>query len=187
VRKLRKSTIQLLHYDETRRAGAVEIRSQMASINYADPPALDEVDERIVELLKLDGRATNQQIARRLKIAAATVSARIRRLEQTKAVRVVAVTDFAALGFKALLALGIEVQGRAAEDVGIDLAALEEVFSVHLVTGARDIEVLVALRDLDVLRNFLLEELMRVPGIRSVSTGIAAEIVKFNFDVAPMT
>jgi Lrp/AsnC family transcriptional regulator for asnA, asnC and gidA len=159
----------------------------MASINFAEPPTLDEIDERIVALLKKNGRATNHQIAQDLKIAAATVSARIRRLEQTRAVRVVAVTDFAALGYKALLALGIEVQGRAAEDVGIDLAALDQVFSVHLVTGARDIEVLVALRDLDDLRDFLLEELMRVSGIRSVSTGIAAEVVKFNFDVAPMT
>ena len=102
----------------------------MGSINFADPPTLDEIDERIVALLKKNGRATNQQIAQDLKIAAATVSARIRRLEQTRAVRVVAVTDFAALGYKALLALGIEVQGRAAEDVGIDLAALDEVFSV---------------------------------------------------------
>jgi len=159
----------------------------MGSTNFAEPPTLDEIDERIVALLKKNGRATNQQIAQNLKIAAATVSARIRRLEQTRAVRVVAVTDFAALGYKALLALGIEVQGRAAEDVGIDLAKLDEVFSVHLVTGARDIEVLVALRDLDDLRDFLLEELMRVPGIRSVSTGIAADVVKFNFDVAPMT
>ena len=31
--------------------------------------------------------------------------------------RVVAVTDFAALGYKVLLAVGIEVQGRAAEEV----------------------------------------------------------------------
>lgn len=159
----------------------------MGSINFDEPPILDEIDERIVGLLKKNGRATNQQIAQELKIAAATVSARIRRLEQTRAVRVVAVTDFAALGYQALLALGIEVQGRAAEDVAIDLAALDGVFSVHLVTGARDIEVLVALKDLDDLRSFLLEELMRVPGIRSVSTGIAADVVKYNFDVAPMT
>jgi Lrp/AsnC family transcriptional regulator for asnA, asnC and gidA len=157
----------------------------MAS-NFNGPPALDDVDQRIVELLKENGRATNQQIARSLNIAAATVSARIRRLEQTKAVRVVAVTDFAALGFQALLALGIEVQGRAAEDVARDLAALDEVFSVHLVTGARDIEVLVALRSLDDLKDFLLEELMRVPGIRSVTTGIAADVVKYNFDVVPI-
>src|SRR4026208_863452 len=92
-------------------------------MNFAEPPTLDEIDERIVALLKKNGRATNQQIAQDLKIAAATGSARIRRLEQTRAVRVVAVTDFAALGYKALLALGIEAQGRAAEDGGVGLAA----------------------------------------------------------------
>ena len=85
--------------------------------------ALDDVDRRIIAMLRANGRATNQQIARSLKIAATTVSARIRRLEQTKAMRVVAVSDFAALGYKVLLAVGIEVQGRSAQDVVQELLA----------------------------------------------------------------
>ncbi len=112
---------------------------------------LDEVDRHIIAALQVDGRATNQRIARSLKISPATVGARIRRLENVNAMRVVAVTDFAALGYQVLLAVGIEVQGRAAEEVAEELAALEEVFAVHLVTGARDIEILVALHDLDEL------------------------------------
>ena len=112
---------------------------------------LDEIDRHIIAALKADGRATNQKIARSLKISPATVGARIRRLENVNAMRVVAVTDFAALGYKVLLAVGIEVQGRAAEEVAKELAALEEVFAVHLVTGARDIEILVALHDLEEL------------------------------------
>src|SRR5512145_3146270 len=100
----------LRHAAAARIGGATAARggmSRMASETFVEPPSLDEVDERIVEMLKQNGRATNQQIARSLKIAAATVSARIRRLEQTKAIRVVAVSDFGALGFHALLALGI--------------------------------------------------------------------------------
>ena len=73
---------------------------------------------------------------------------RIRRLENINAMRVVAVTDFEALGYKVLLAVGVEVKGRAAEEVAKDLAKLHEVFAVHLVTGARDIEILVALQGL---------------------------------------
>ena len=103
---------------------------------------LDDIDRHIIAALKVDGRATNQKIARSLKISPATVGARIRRLENVNAMRVVAVTDFAALGYRVLLAVGIEVQGRAAEEVAQDLAALEEVFAVHLVTGARDLEIL---------------------------------------------
>ena len=123
---------------------------------------LDELDHKIVAVLKADGRATNQRIARKLKIAPATVGTRIRRLEQINAMRVVAVTDFSALGYKILLAVGIEVQGRPAEDVCRDLAELPEVFAAHIVTGARDIA--------------------KVSGIRSLSAGIAADVIKFEFD-----
>jgi len=161
--------------------------------NFAEPIAppeelyaIDDVDRRIIALLRANGRATNQQIARSLKIAATTVSARIRRLEQAKAMRVVAVSDFAALGYKVLLAVGIEVQGRAAQEVVQELAELPEVFAAHLVTGARDIEILVALHDLAELQPFMMEKITLVKGIRSMSAGIAADIVKFNFDVAPI-
>ena len=145
---------------------------------------LDEVDRHIIAALQADGRATNQKIARSLKISPATVGARIRRLESVNAMRVVAVTDFAALGYKVLLAIGIEVQGRAAEEVAQELAALAEVFAVHLVTGARDIEILVALQDLAELEKFLLDDVARIRGIRALSAGIAADVIKYDFDRA---
>lgn len=150
-----------------------------------DSYELDELDLKIIAALKAEGRATNQDIARSLKIAPATVSARIRRLEELNAMRVVAVTDFSALGLDVLLAVGIEVQGRAAEDVAEELAKLPEVFAVHLVTGARDIEILVALRDFAELQPFLLQDVARVRGIRSLTAGIAVDIVKFEFDRTP--
>jgi Lrp/AsnC family transcriptional regulator, leucine-responsive regulatory protein len=148
---------------------------------------LDEVDRRIIAALKVDGRATNQRIARSLRISPATVGARIRRLESMNAMRVVAVTDFAALGFRVLLAIGIEVQGRAAQEVAEELAALAEVFAVHLVTGARDIEILVALHELEDLETFLLRDVARIRGIRTLSAGVAADVIKYDFDRAQIT
>jgi Lrp/AsnC family transcriptional regulator for asnA, asnC and gidA len=152
----------------------------------ADSYELDELDRKIISALKADGRATNQKIARSLKVAPATVSARIRRLEEIEAMRVVAVTDFSALGYKVLIAVGIEVQGRAAQDVAEELATLPEVFAVHLVTGARDIEILVALHDFSELQSFLLKDVARVRGIRSLTAAIAADVIKFEFDRTPL-
>jgi Lrp/AsnC family transcriptional regulator, leucine-responsive regulatory protein len=148
---------------------------------------LDDLDRQIIAALRADGRATNQQIARSLKIAAATVSMRIRRMEELNAMRVVAVTDFAALGYTVLLAIGIEVKGRPAEDVAKDLAKLREVFAVHLVTGARDIEILVALREFEELQEFLLVDVAKIPGIRSLTPAIAVDVIKYNFDRAHLT
>ena len=87
----------------------------------------DDTDRKILELLKANGRATNQQIARILKISAATVSARIRQMEDAKAMKVVAATDFAAFGYNILIAIGVEVQGRPAEAVANELAALPQI------------------------------------------------------------
>jgi len=148
---------------------------------------LDEIDRRIIAVLKTDGRATNQRIARSLRISPATVGARIRRLENMNAVRVVAVTDFAALGYKVLLAVGIEVQGRPAEEVARELAALKEVFAVHLVTGARDVEILVVLHDLEELGAFLLRDVAKIRGIRALAAGIAADVIKYEFDRAQIS
>jgi DNA-binding Lrp family transcriptional regulator len=153
----------------------------------ADSYELDDIDRQIIAALTADGRATNQRIARSLRISPATVGARIRRLESVNAMRVVAVTDFSALGYKVLMAIGIEVQGRRAEEVAKELAALEEVFAVHLVTGARDIEILVALHELEELESFLLRDIGKIRGIRSLSTGIAADVIKYDFDRAQIS
>jgi Lrp/AsnC family leucine-responsive transcriptional regulator len=148
---------------------------------------LDDIDRRIIAALKSDGRATNQRIARSLRISPATVGARIRRLENMNAMRVVAVADFAALGYKVLLAIGIEVQGRPAQQVAQELAALPEVFAAHLVTGTRAVEILVALHDLDELEGFLLRDLAKIRGIRALAAGIAADVIKYDFDRAPIS
>jgi len=153
----------------------------------AQPYRLDDVDRRIIAALRTDGRATNQRIARSLRISPATVGARIRRLQNMNAMRVVAVSDFAALGCKVLLAIGVQVQGRPAPEVAHELAALLQVFVAHLVTGAHAVEILVALHDLDELEAFLLRDLAKIRGIGSLAAGIAAQVIKYDFDRAPIT
>jgi Lrp/AsnC family leucine-responsive transcriptional regulator len=86
-----------------------------------------------------------------------------------------------------LLAIGIEVKGRPAEDVAKDLAKLHEVFAVHLVTGARDIEILVALRAFEDLQQFLLKDVAKIRGILSLTPAIAVDVIKYNFDRAHLT
>ena len=45
--------------------------------------------------------------------------------------------------------LAVEVEGRSATEVGKDLAQLPEVFAGHLVTGAHELDVLIALQGLE--------------------------------------
>ncbi len=147
---------------------------------------MDDIDRAIVAHLRKNGRATNQQIADILGLTAATVSSRIRRMEDANALRVVAVSDFSAHGYNVLLEVAIEVDGRPASEVAEELAKLPEVFAAHLVTGRYDIDVLVALHDFDGLADLMLNKLAKIHGIRSLVPAIAIDVVKYEFDVAPI-
>ena len=147
---------------------------------------IDDIDQSIIAELRVDGRATNQQIANKLGLTAATVSTRIKRMEDANKLRVVAVSDFSAHGYNLLMQVAVEVDGRAAADVAADLAKIPEVFAVHLVTGRYDIDMLVALKDYDDLSELMLNRLAGVSGIRSMSPAIAVDILKYKFDVAPI-
>ena len=147
---------------------------------------LDAVDEAIIDILRSNGRATNQEIADRLSITAGTVSARLNRLEESKAMKVVAVADFAAHGYNMLIATGVTVLGRPVAEVARELAALPEVFSLHIMNGNYDIEMLVILHEFQEINTFLLDHVAKIPGISEINPGIAANIAKFEFNVAPL-
>ena len=148
--------------------------------------SFDATDTNIVEQLRLNGRANNQQIAEKLGLTATTVSTRIKRMEDANQLRVVAVSDFAAHGFNVLLRVAVTVDGRPASEVATELAELPEVFAAHLVTGRYDIDMLVALQDFDDLSHFLLDKLSEIRGIRSLTPAIVVDIIKYKFDVAPI-
>ncbi len=148
--------------------------------------SIDDVDRAIVEQLRVKGRATKQQIANTLGLTAATVSARIRRMEEADKLRVVAVSDFSAHGYNVLMEVAIEVDGRPASEVAAELAEFPEVFAAHLVTGRYDIDMLVVLRDIGDLPAMLLDKFSKVKGIRSMVPAIAVDVINYKFDVAPI-
>ncbi|MCP3735889.1 Lrp/AsnC family transcriptional regulator [Sphingomonas sp. RP10(2022)] len=149
-------------------------------------PTLDDLDTKLIELLRVNGRATNQELADRLSVTAATVSTRLRRMEDAHVMRVVAVTDFSAHNYNVLIALGVKVQGRDVRQVGRDLAKLPEVLSVNIMNGPHELELLVGLHDFGEINTLLLEHIAAIHGVTHISPGIAADIVKFEFNVVPL-
>lgn len=159
---------------------------QIRSGRTMTPPPLDALDTSIIEILRTNGRATNQDVAKQLSVTAATVSARLQKLEDSRAMRVVAVTDFAALGYNIIIAVGVKIWGRSAQDVGRDLANFPEVLSVNIMNGANDLELLVALHDFSEIQNFLYDHIAGIEGVAHLESGIAVDIVKYEFNVAPL-
>lgn len=144
-----------------------------------DAVDVDDLDREIIHLLQQDGRMSIQDIAKALSSTSSTVRKRIRRLEEANIMRVVAVTDFSAAGYELLIAVGIQVEDRRPEDVGHELAKLPEVFSVNLVTGLCELDVLVAARDFAELSHFLHDKLPKISGISKLAPGLTVDVLRY--------
>jgi Lrp/AsnC family transcriptional regulator, regulator for asnA, asnC and gidA len=146
---------------------------------------LDEVDYAIIDLLRADGRLPYRAIARELALTETTVRARVRRLEESDTMRVVAVTDIEAAGYQMLLAVGVQVEGRPPREVAEELAKIPEVFSVNVVVGAHDVEILVVAADQESLAELLAVQLVNIPGVRRITPALAVDVLKNQPDWVP--
>jgi len=151
----------------------------------AAPIELDDTDQAIIALLRSDGRMPYRAIARDLALTEATVRSRVRRLEESNTMRVVAVTDIEAAGYSMLLAIGVQVENRSPEAVARELAELPEVFSVNVAVGAHDVEILVVAEDQAALNDLIGRLLSAVPGVRRLTPALALDVLKNQPDWVP--
>ena len=148
------------------------------------PAAIDDLDFKLIALLRKDGRMSTRELAKLLGLTEATVRARLRRLEETETMRVVAMTDYRVAGFDLIASIGVQVRGRDTNAVAEDIARLPQVLDVQVVIGASDIELSVAAGERDELA-LLLQELARIPGVDRLSAGMALDVFKFQWGWVP--
>lgn len=160
------------------------------SLNAAERPAkaassvIDDIDYKLIGLLRKDGRMSTRELARALRLTEATVRTRLRRLEETQTMRVVAMTDYRLAGFNLIASIGVQVKGRDAAEVAADIARFPQVLDVQIVIGTSDIELSVAAGERDALAQ-LLQELAQIPGVSRLNAGMALDVFKFQWGWVP--
>src|SRR2546423_1400221 len=143
---------------------------------------IDEVDVALIEQLKVDGRATIRSLAKVLGIGEPTVRARMRRLAETRTVRVVAVADIEALGHQFMLHGRVKVAGRPVQEVVNELAAIPEV--IHLVStlGQFDLLFTTLVRDQVHLNDVVARQFRSIDGVDSIRWELALDTLVFRSD-----
>ena len=144
---------------------------------------MDELDRRIIELLQVNGRASNARIARDVGVSEGTVRRRLRRLVQDETIRVVAVPDPEKMGFNTVALIGIQADPDKIDDVAEGLSELAETQYVSLTTGSFDIFIWVALPSSEELGNFLRRKVGITPGIRRTETFVNLAIRKKGYGI----
>jgi Lrp/AsnC family transcriptional regulator for asnA, asnC and gidA len=139
---------------------------------------LDEIDERIVQALKEDGRMSFAEIARRLDVSPGMIRQRYFDLVENRVVQVVAVTNPTLVGYDSVALIGVRVDGSRLREIAREIAAFKEVIYLVLCAGSFDILVEVVCRDNAHLLRFLSENLRALEGVRATETFVYLEIVK---------
>lgn len=145
---------------------------------------MDDLDRKIIELLQINGRASNARIARDVGVSEGTVRRRLRRLVQDEIIRVVAVPDPEKMGLNTVALIGIQADPNKLDDVAERLAALPETQYVSLTTGSFDLFIWVALPSSEELGNFLRHSVGVIDGVRRTETFVNLVIVKKGYGIA---
>ena len=144
---------------------------------------MDDLDRKIIELLQINGRASNARIARDVGVSEGTVRRRLRRLVQDEIIRVVAVPDPKKMGLSTVALIGIQADPDKLDDVAERLAALPETQYVSLTTGSFDLFIWVALLSSEELGNFLRHRVGVISGVRRTETFVNLVIVKKGYGI----
>lgn len=147
---------------------------------------LEPIDDKIIAALRQSGRIANRDLARLIDVNEATVRTRLRKLEATNAVRVVAMRDLTAMGFHAMAAVGVQVKGRSASEVGAEIAQIQNVITVNVTIGMYDLEAQVVANDIEELDRLLTDVIAHIEGVERLFPGLSMKILKYNPEWAPL-
>lgn len=141
-----------------------------------DVRELDELDHRIVEALRAEGRLANNALAEKVGIAASTCLVRLRGLIDRGVIAGFhAEVDPAWFGrpIQAMIAVRLRAEARGTINEFSDrLAAMPEVLNVYFLAGADDFHVHVAARDPEDLRAFVVDQLSAAPEVALTETNL---------------
>ena len=139
---------------------------------------MDELDQRIIGLLQMDGRASNVTMARELGVSEGTVRRRLDRLIQDGVIRITAVPNIEKMGYGATALVGVQTRPGKSDDVAEALARLEEVHYAAVTTGAFDVFIWVGLESAQRLGDFLHTKIAPVEGVQRTETFVNLAIKK---------
>ncbi|MFP5486849.1 MAG: Lrp/AsnC family transcriptional regulator [Acidimicrobiia bacterium] len=131
---------------------------------------IDDLDARLIGLLRSTPNLPVVEMARRLDVARGTVQARLDRLEREG--RIVGYgpdLDAAAAGFGVLAFTTLEIAQGSGAPIVAGLEAIAEVLEVHAVTGPGDLHLRIVARSNEHLHD-VLQRVLQLPGITRTET-----------------
>jgi Lrp/AsnC family transcriptional regulator, regulator for asnA, asnC and gidA len=143
---------------------------------------VDALDRRIIGYLQRDGRMTNTEMARQLRVTETTVRKRVGALIEEGLLTVVGVPDPAVAGLTLSAIIGIRVHLKALRQVSGTLRTWPEVRYVGLATGRYDIIIEAFFTDQEHVLEFVTAKLGVLEGVVAVESSLILKVEKFSYE-----
>ena len=148
---------------------------------------LDAIDRRLVEMLQADGRATQKELARAVKLSQPAVAERIHKLEKRGVITgYTALVDAGRLGKDITAFIGVAI-GHPKNFHGFahKVLANPDVLECHRVAGQDSYLLKVKTTNTASLDHLLIEELRTIAGVTRTHTTLVLSSIKESSQVQP--
>jgi Lrp/AsnC family transcriptional regulator for asnA, asnC and gidA len=139
---------------------------------------MDEIDSEIIRALVRNSRMTLSQMSKEIKVPDATISNRLKKLEETVIKQYTLVLDPDKLGLNVTAIIIIQTESEKHEKVELELSILEEVSEVYSVSGEYDILIKVWAHSIEELNKIVNSKIRSVDGVEDLTEMIVMERVK---------
>jgi len=141
---------------------------------------MDWIDHRLVQLLQADGRATQLELSKQVKLSQPATADRIRKLEELGVITgYSARVDASKLGKDVTAFVGVSIEHpKYFEQFAKKVLSLDEVLECHRVAGADSYVLKVKTATTLTLDVLLVDSLRTIPGVTKTHTTIVLSSIK---------
>lgn len=139
---------------------------------------IDSLDQKLISILKDNGRQSSEKVAKRLKVSPTTVRRRMKKLMKSGAVIITPMIDPAKIGIFVQTVIGIDVELGSIESITNTLVKMSEVKWVSTSTGRFDLIVGAVFHSTSELSEFMQKKLAAIKGLKDTEVFVCLEMKK---------
>lgn len=151
-------------------------------VRQIDGPRLDEKDLELIQALRKDSKKPIAALARELGMPRATLQDRVRKLVKDGVIkRFTIVPDFAKLGRQIVAFVMVSfspVPGLSQRELAQEIAEIEDVQEVHLISGQWDILAKVRVGEVEDIGRLVIDKIRSTRGVARTETCVSFECVR---------
>ena len=144
-------------------------------------PKIDDLDRKIIEILRSDGRASFRSIASKVGLSSVAVRERINKLLKENVIKgFFAHIDASKIGRGTSAIFDVIAEPSMIEKVGAEIAKFDEVVRVYERMSGSELHVHALFRNQKEMEDFIKDKLYKIPGIVNVKASLVLRRYKID-------